>query len=125
MKTYFYALLVLAFLLVFHSLGIKDNLYLYFWFYDIIAHMLGGLGIGLFVIAILQTFYPSFLAKNRLLKIALLVFLAGLAWEVFEVWFNIAGYPFGTKLYFIDTVKDLVDDVIGGLIAVYITRPRI
>ena len=125
MKTYFYALLVLAFLLAFHSLGISENLYRHFWFYDIIAHILGGLGIGSFVIAILQTCWPSFLLKNRWIKIVLIVFLVGLAWEAFEVYFNIAGYMFGTKAYYLDTVKDLVDDVIGGFIAVYITRIKI
>lgn len=121
-KTYFYALLVLAFLLAFHSLGISQNYYMYIWPYDIVAHILGGLGIGLFVTASLQTFWPSFLVKNRWLKIALIVLLVGLAWEAFEVYFNIAGYPFGTKPYYIDTVKDLIDDVIGGFISIYITR---
>lgn len=122
MKTYLLALLVLAFLLAFHALGIAEYYYLYFWFYDIVAHILGGLGIGLFAIAVLKTFWPSFLRRNRWQKIALCVFLVGLGWEAFEVYFNIAGYNFGTKMYFVDTVKDLVDDVIGGLLAVYIAR---
>ncbi len=125
MKTYFYALLALAFLLVFHTLGITDNFYLYFWFYDIIAHMLGGLGIGLFALALLQTFWPGMLVKNRWLKIAILVFIAGLVWEAFEVYYNITGYDFGLKAYYLDTIKDLIDDVIGGLIAVYLTRSKV
>ena len=122
MRTYILALLVLAFLLVFHSLGISQNYYMHFWIYDIIAHILGGLGIGLFAIAGLQTFWPGFLFSNRWKKIVGIVLIIGLVWEAFEVYYNIAGYPFGTKLYWLDTIKDLFDDVIGGFISVYITR---
>jgi hypothetical protein len=121
MRTYFLALLVLAFLLVFHSLGISQNFYLYFWPYDIIAHIMGGLGIGLFIAAFFRT-YQQGRFKEKAKVIVPLVFLVGLGWEVFEVYFNIAGNPYGTKAYFIDTIKDLIDDTLGGIIAVYIDR---
>jgi hypothetical protein len=125
MRNYLLALLILAFLFVFHSLGISQNFYMAYWPYDIVAHMLGGLGIGLFAIAGLGTVWPAILLRNRWIKIALIVFIVGIVWEAFEVYFNIAGYSFGTRLYLIDTVKDLIDDVIGGFIAIYITRTKV
>jgi len=122
MRTYILSLLVLAFLLVFHTLGISQGYYLIFWPYDIFAHIFGGLGIGLFLIAAARTFWPVILNGNRTAKIVFLVFVVGLIWEIFEVIYNIAGYSFGTKAYFIDTIKDLIDDVIGGFLAVYLDR---
>lgn len=121
MRLYLLALLVLAVLLVGHSLGISDGFYLSIKSYDIFAHILGGVGIGFFTAGVLRTLLPG-MVKNTVLTTILIVFIVGLGWEAFEVYFNIAGYPFGTKLYYIDTVKDLVDDVIGGAIAALIAR---
>jgi hypothetical protein len=119
MQIYLLTLATAAFLLVAHVSGIWSGLYLAVWPYDIFMHVLGGLSIGLFVAAAARDFMPWIL-KHRKLFIALAVFAAGFIWELFEIHYNIAGYPFGTRLYFIDTIKDLIDDVIGGFIALYI-----
>lgn len=117
MRTYLYALLVILVLLIAHDLGLAYGLYLSVWPYDIFTHMLGGLGIGFCLAAILGTHGTAIVHKRRAVLIGVLV--AGILWEAFEAYYNIAGYPVGTKLYWIDTIKDLFDDMLGGTIAAY------
>ncbi len=105
----------------FNSLGIEHHLYLDFWFYDIIAHILGGIGIAMSVYCIAIVFNISCI-KDNLWKIVFLTFLAGLAWEVFEVYYDIAGHPFGSLEYNIDTIKDLIDDTLGGILVWYLLK---
>lgn len=96
---------VLLFTLILHLFGMYDYFYVRFWFYDIIVHILGGVGIALSTLYILKD--PKY--------IIIFVIICGILWEIFEVYYDISGSPFGTFPYFLDTVKDLVDDLIGGM----------
>lgn len=106
-------------LLFFHLLG-NDGLYFTYSWYDIFMHMLGGLAIGFlaYQLSLSVKGIIGFSWKNVIYA----VFLIGLAWELFEAIFGIAGAPVGTKAYYIDTVKDLVDDCIGAGVAVFISN---
>jgi len=94
--------------------------------YDIYLHIGGGFGIYLLVRAVLKSWKPGLenTAKGRWL-ILLGVLVVGLIWEGYEWYFDIAGAPVGTAAYYVDLVKDLINDLLGGVIALYLTRkPR-
>ena len=114
MPTYIFGLIVLVATLCAHLLGLNGYYVEYGW-YDIFMHILGGLGIGISLAAFIKQNTHRIIHKRRAIIIGALI--AGIIWELFEVIYNIAGYPVGTKLYFLDTLKDLVDDCIGGAFA--------
>lgn len=118
MKTRFFryiaAALAAIILYVGNTLGADYGWYTSVPIYDVYMHLFGGFAIGLLVLAV----FPHL----KIRQVFGLVFLAGIAWEAFETYFNIAGAPVGTTAYYIDTVKDLVDDSIGGVVAYFISR---
>ena len=86
--------------------AIADFLYWRFVWFDTVMHFLGGLAIGLSLVALMT---------NRFRPIWFLVLMAGVAigWEVFEVAIGVtreANYVF-------DTALDLLMDTLGSLIA--------
>lgn len=96
------------------------NLYIKLWWYDIPMHILGGIWVALM-------FFYWFYERNEILKkengflnniIFALGFVAlfGTFWELYEYSFD----TFFTDLHLqtlSDTLKDLVDDLMGGLLA--------
>jgi VanZ family protein len=44
----------------------------------------------------------------------------GLAWEVFESVYGIAGAEVGTFDYYVDSIKDLINDSVGAIIGIVI-----
>ena len=93
-------------------MGIFYFLYWRVWWYDIPAHILGGMSVALGA-AWLQTLYRKSPTLFFCIAAALVV---GIAWEVFEATFGLTNFPADT----LDTIKDLCDDVIGGVIVAYI-----
>lgn len=116
MIIYIFALIILAIVLVAHIFGLTGP-YVTIFGYDIMMHVLGGIGIGLFVAAIIKMHGQNIINKRRLIIISVIV--VGMVWELFEIYYKLTGYPLWTKLYYIDTVKDLIDDTIGALIVAY------
>ena len=124
MKLYIYALVVLLATLGAHLMGI-NGLYFRYPFYDIFMHILGGIGIGLFITAFVKSNFSTYVSALHIRRnIVMGVLLVGIVWELFEMYYNIAGAPIGTKAYYIDTVKDLWDDVIGGTLVAWIVFRR-
>jgi hypothetical protein len=119
MSLYILSLVAVAGTLVAHLAGI-DGLYFSIPLYDVFMHILGGVGIGLLVGAIIKSDFDAIASKGS--KIVLGVLVIGIVWELFEIIFNVAGYPLWSKAYFLDTVKDLFDDCLGGLIAFWVVR---
>ena len=117
MITYICALIVLAALLAAHVCGLDGYYFIYPW-YDIMMHILGGVGVGLFLAAIFKSYKSGVLFERRTIIIG--VIFVGLVWEVFEMYYHLTAYPLWTKLYYLDTVKDLIDDTIGGAFIAYI-----
>ncbi len=117
MITYIFALVILAIVLVAHMFGLTGP-YVTIPGYDIMMHILGGVGIGLFFAAFIKL-HGQFIVNKRSV-IIWGVIIVGLVWEYFEIHFKLTGHPLWSKLYYIDTVKDLIDDTIGALIVVYL-----
>ncbi len=99
-------LFVLSLLFFLHKYGMMNYWYVYYPYLDIINHILGGIGIAMSLLFILKN--PKYIIP--------LTFIAGIAWEFFEVYYDISGYHFGTLLYNIDTIKDLLNDTLGSVI---------
>lgn len=105
-------------LLIFHLLGNQGLYFAYSW-YDIFMHIMGGITVGFlaYQLSMSSKHIIQFSWKN----IVYAVFLIGLAWEIFEAMFGIAGAPVGTRGWYIDSSADLINDCIGALFAVYIS----
>jgi len=101
-----------------------------FYFYwthkwvDIPMHIMGGAlvsSIGLCIIYF-SPFRNLFLSNSKKVYIisVLIAFIVGFLWEVFELKFGIISSSLFDR---IDSIKDLFDDIIGGLIVSwYFTR---
>lgn len=96
---------------------IANELYLY-WTYkqiDILVHILGGIMSGLYVLLGLWYFKLPETLKNVLLG----VLVIGIGWEVLEIFYKVTDYG---PYYYFDTVKDLIDDLIGAVISLEIWK---
>ncbi|MEX0932373.1 MAG: hypothetical protein WDZ61_00565 [Parcubacteria group bacterium] len=129
MKTKNYSLLLVAFALIL-ALGILhfSAIFFYFywtlWWFDTMMHFLGGLSIGMFIIWVSSK--AGFLGvgippRGRAMTVVLiLIAVIGVGWEVFEYIFNIAKST--EDSYVLDTIADLVADMVGGFTAVIVGR---
>lgn len=118
MLTYLAALVILAFVLVGQIYGIH-GFYFKIPLYDVPMHLLGGFGIGLFISALIHSL--PYGARHPRVAALIWVVMIGITWELFELYFNISGYAFGTHLYMADTLKDLANDTLGGIAAILLT----
>lgn len=107
-------LILLVLLLVLQKLAIANYWYVTFPPLDIFMHLLGGVCIALSVFYVLK--------KPR--HIILFTILGGIAWEVIEVYGNIAGHAFGTYKYYIDTIKDIIMDTFGGVLVYFVYKNK-
>ncbi len=119
-KTYIPALAAVSLLAILHFIATEYHLYTRYPGYDIMMHVLGGLGIAFAVYWTLVTFVPRYAVSFW--TIVVWTFIAGFAWEAMETMYNIAGAPVGTRAYYIDSVKDLVNDTLGAIIAAFFLR---
>ena len=115
MKSYIPALVMSVIVLCAHLAGLH-SFYYTIPQYDIFMHIIGGISIAFFLHGLVISSSPQHETRG---KIIFAVFIVGVAWELFEAYYNIAGAPVGSKAYYIDTIKDLCDDVIGAVIATY------
>lgn len=106
-KIAFLSITTLLLVLFMHLEGMSQHLYIDYWFYDIIMHILGGAGIGFSILYVLKN--PKYIIPISI--------IGGIAWELFEVYFNISGAKLWTTPYYLDTAKDLLDDTIGSMLA--------
>ena len=105
-------ILVLSILFLLHKYGMDGDWYLHYPYLDIINHILGGIGIAMALLFVLKN--PKY--------IILLTFIAGVAWELFEIYYDISGWRVGTLQYNIDTIKDLLNDTLGSIIVWLIAK---
>ena len=110
----FFVLIITAF---FNYIGGKYFLYWIYQWYDIPMHILGGLWVSLFSIFLYTNFYKDISIHCK--KLSMFVFftllLIALSWEIFELMGKITFLSDGIW-YWIDTIKDIIDDFIGGMI---------
>jgi len=87
---------------------------------DILMHFLGGLLIGLIVLSLLfvRKLFGFAHTHHRVVIITTLtgVLFIGLGWELFEVFFDLTAI---TRIDMLDTLLDLVMDLIGGGVALW------
>ena len=105
--------LLLSILLFMHVYGMSHHLYMAYWYYDIFSHFLAGVSVAMSVYCITIILNIKFL-KEHLWTIILLTFIAGFAWEWLEVDYDIAGYKLWTTPYYLDSLYDLINDVLGS-----------
>lgn len=121
MTSYIFALVVLTIVLIGNSVG-PDAVHISTRYFDSILHILGGIGLGLFFVGLTRT--GTFRDWHTISKITLIVLGCGIVWEIFELYFGISGYVPWTMMYYLDTAKDLLLDVVGAAFASYIAISR-
>jgi hypothetical protein len=85
-------------------------------------HILGGIGIALSLFWFFKTLNKGVADKDIYTKVVIFTVVAGLIWEGIETYYNIAGAPVGTIAYYVDTIKDLIDDTLGSFIALFLLK---
>src|SRR5437660_1724684 len=93
-------------------LGAVKSFYWFYPWFDIFVHIVGGLTIGLWGAAI--AWPRSYTRFQAFFFILLLAIGIGSVWEIFEY---MSGITAGEIGYWADTLKDLGDDMLGGLLA--------
>lgn len=121
MLSYILALVVLAVVLAGLSLG-PDATYIGMKYFDSVLHLLAGVGLGFFFDAL--TLSIGSRRWHTRWGIVLIVFGGGIAWEIFEAYFNITGFKLWTTMYYLDTAKDLLLDTVGAWVAVHIVTHK-
>lgn len=116
-KTYIPTIIVLLSLSILHFLASEKHWYYQYHGFDIFMHILGGIGLALAIYWILATLFKT--STPSFWTIVALTFLAGVAWEVMECIYDIAGAPLGTMAYYVDTAKDICNDTLGAIIAYF------
>jgi hypothetical protein len=106
-------------------LGLAKFLFWYHPWFDVPVHLAGGLTIGLWAVTLA---WPRGYSRYQTFFLVILFALTvGLVWEIFEY---VNGITAGEAGYWLDTFKDLGDDVGGALVGwvifclLYITRSK-
>lgn len=102
-----------------HIISLEFYLYWEYLWLDIPMHALGGVTAALGV-AILPALGIRTFSKYPPLRTTLVaVLVIGVAWEVFEIW---AGYSIREEGFVVDTMLDLVMDMLGALVGYGLVR---
>lgn len=87
-----------------------------YWWYDMIMHFSAGASIGMATVLTCIYFSKYTDQKLKIVFYAMLAgFVIGLAWEIYELMFNLASFSDGMA-YVTDTLSDLFLDTSGALL---------
>ncbi len=100
-------MLVAIIVVCMHKLAFDLSLYWVFRQTDIFMHIAGGFMSALFILVLLRYFKVKEVWKNVFIGI----FIVGVTWELLEVFYKVADIDI---YYWVDTTKDLINDVIGA-----------
>lgn len=114
-QRFYLTLAYAAFVIFLNSIAHAFYLYWNYRWVDIPMHILGGIMAGLFSLIFIRAIRMPETFVNALTG----VLLVGLGWEVLELLYKVDVVNFA---YWTDTVHDLINDLLGGLIAIYIWR---
>ncbi|MDR3558393.1 MAG: hypothetical protein P4L61_02575 [Candidatus Pacebacteria bacterium] len=120
-RAYIPAIILLTIALLLHTLGDMFYIYTIVTWYDDPLHFISGLGLGFSFYWLLTMFWKGSKGKD-IWAIVALVLVAATAWECFEAFFDMAGYPVGSVAYCVDTAKDIINGVLGSVAALIIIR---
>lgn len=96
-----------------------------YWWFDKSLHFIAGVIVGISAFLFSQ-YFPSFFNRNKKIIVFSLVsiFIIGVLWEFFELYFDITSLSDG-DIYYKDTFLDLVMDVSGGFLGtIYSLRSK-
>lgn len=110
-KPLYFALVLAALLLALHLYALHVYFYWTHRWFDIPMHILGGVAIGAFLIALFGSKRP---AMYFLLMLGITVI-----WEIFEY---MTGISTGLPDYWFDTIKDITDGMIGSAFAYLLAK---
>ncbi len=114
-------LLTIAVLATTHYMSLHFYLYWLFPWIDNVSHSLGGTSVALGWFT-LRDFLPKIPKRwLRFWPTIFVVMTVAVAWEVFEVLIGVSVFEEG---YVVDTVSDLLFDLIGGLVG-YVVAKRL
>lgn len=102
----------LLILLTLHLIAMNEYWYIRYPLFDLVTHTLGGVGIALTALYVFKN--PKYIIP--------LSIIGGIAWELFEVYFDITGWPIHSFQYKFDTAKDLIMDTLGAVCVWLIVR---
>jgi len=107
-----FLLIIFSFLAVIHIIALELFLYWRFWWFDIPVHFIGGVvvALGVFTLHDLRIVIPARLLQ--LVPVLLLVILAAMVWEVYEVLIGVSIE--GDAI--LDTLTDVGMGILGGLV---------
>ncbi len=117
----FSSLLLSTLLFFLHKLAGAYSLYFMLPWFDSMMHFLGGLALGalfLWFSLFLKRYVRLLSAVPTNLLVLCFVLLIGVGWELFEYIYDIT-YPVFTT-YGFDTAKDLVVDIFGAWLVVWL-----
>ena len=87
-----------------------------YWWYDMVMHFFSGVSIGMATVLACIYFSKYIDQKYKIVLYAALAgFVIGLAWEVYEVVFDLTTFSDG-MIYVSDTLSDLFLDTSGALL---------
>jgi hypothetical protein len=107
----FFAVALSGLLLILHLWFLGDFYYWQYRWIDNPMHVLGGAALGTFLLA--------FISPRRATLYLATIFALTVAWEVFEY---VAGISTNQPQYWIDTIKDIANGVVGSCIPLYIAQ---
>lgn len=105
---------IVAVLAALHITGFNYFLYWRFHWFDILTHLLGGMWAAVFA-AWVQSLRQAKLTPAFCIVVVLVM---GVVWELFETATGSTYFPSDT----LDTIKDLLMDVIGSIAAIILFR---
>lgn len=105
-----------------HWYALLQHLYFFYPALDIFMHLFGGFTIGLCAIVAMSFFFQKLQFKVVGALVFLFVLSSGALWEVFELYLN---FEFNLENFSLqDTAADLVNDLIGGMVAFYVAYKK-
>jgi hypothetical protein len=110
-KPLYFALLLATLLLALHLSALHTDFYWYHRWFDIPMHILGGVALGAFLLA--------FFNVRRMVLYYSCMLAIVIGWELFEYFTQIST---GQPNYWIDTVADMVNGLIGASITLVLTK---
>lgn len=120
--------LILFFVVLVASLNYIAGVFYYYWtigWFDSFVHFLAGIAMGLFSVWIYfqsGLFKKSIPEKRQAVLISIICVLAiGIGWEIFEY---ANGLTQSTESYSLDTIHDLISDILGALVAGGLTAQK-
>ena len=122
-RSFVFLLALIVIILVLHILSTVYDWYHAVWWIDIILHILGGAWAALLFFYVQERHVPFFAAMPWWFSIVVavsFVMLVGVGWEWLEYGFDYFvakdDFMLRAQLGLTDTMKDLFDDFIGGLV---------